>query len=541
MFAITAAVATLATGLLLMRTSMNIAHRSTAERLEDAAELISRQLDADAISTLRDPRQQDSAVYAQAHSILASAVRDVSGVRFIYTLRRAKEPVKDQFSRYAFVVDGLPFDDRDFSTIGVVLLTSSTTDALHRVWKTGRFEADRRFVKDSWGTWLSGYIPLRRKDGKFDTVLGIDISAQKVIEERNSIMASLAKALLIGLIIILPIAALLGRQISEPLRYVNQRLEAIARLEPYPEHTPRGPSDLIYEIHQILLALRTVQTALSEFTTYVPTTLVRQLVLNRSSLNLRGEVRQLAIMFTDILNFTSLCESLEPVQILELLNQYFAIIHEEASASQGVLDKYIGDSALLFWGAPEPIDQPARACVEAALRCRDRLDALNNRWHHEGLSVAFHTTFGIDYGSVVVGNIGPRERVNYTIIGNRVNLAQRLEHSNRHYGTRILASADLVHALGAAAADYLIVKVDDTKLRGFSQPMAIFEVVGRRDRASAMELLFSDTLNAAQDARDKRRFQEALALLHSLPTNLAQREYVQRLIHDCDGEHTAEA
>ncbi|MFN9646667.1 MAG: adenylate/guanylate cyclase domain-containing protein, partial [bacterium] len=239
--------------------------------------------------------------------------------------------------------------------------------------------------------------------------------------------------------------------------------------------------------------------------------------------------------FTDIRNFTGLCESLEPGEMLKLLNQYFAVIHEEASATQGVLDKYIGDSALLFWGAPEPIDQPAQACIEAAIRCRERLDILNDQWQREGVPVSFHTTFGIDYGSVVVGNIGPRERVNFTIIGERVNLAQRLEHSNRLYGTRILASADLVQALGSSSANYLIVKVADTTLRGFSHPMEIFEVIGRRDHANAMEVRFSDTLNAAQEARHHNRLEEALALLHSLPTSLAERPYVQELIHSCNG------
>lgn len=538
-FAATATVTTVATGALVVRNSMGIAYQNTAQRLQDSAQLMVQQLDGDALFTLRDPRQTKSPTYTQAHTILTSGLASIRGVRFIYTLRKAKEPIKDPFSRYVFVVDGTPFNDKEFSTIGLVMPTSTSTDALHRVWVTGKFEADRRFVKDSWGTWLSGYIPVRRRDGTFEVVLGIDISAEQVIQERNRILRNLAQAYLLSLLITLPLAALIGRQISEPLRFVHQRLEAIAHLNLNATEGRRNSSDFIYEIHQILSSLATVQTALAEFTTYVPTTLVRQLVLNSSSLDLRGEVRNLAIMFTDIRNFTGLCESLEPVEMLALLNQYFAIIHEEASATQGVLDKYIGDSALLFWGAPEPIDHPARSCIEAAVRCRDRLDALTNKWQQEGVPVIFHTTFGIDYGSVVVGNIGPRERVNYTIIGDRVNLAQRLEHSNRDYGTRILASADAVRALGSSTSDYLFVKVDDAMLRGFSQPIEIFEVIGRRDQASESDLLFSDTLNAAQAAHENHRDADALALLRTLPTGLAERPYVQQLIHCCsDGPPT---
>jgi adenylate cyclase len=351
---------------------------------------------------------------------------------------------------------------------------------------------DRKFVKDKWGNWMSAYIPLQRRDGSFEAVLGIDISANQVILDRNHILGNLAQAYLLSLLLTLPLTAVLGSQISDPLRYINQGLQSISRLEFGSLQNRLIAAGWIHEIHQIINSLGTVQSALSEFNAYVPSALVRKLVLNRASLNLSGEIRNMAIMFTDISDFTGLRESLDPEQILQLLNQYFAIINEVATATQGVLDKYIGDSALLFWGAPDSIDYPAVACLEAALRCREQLDALNLQWKQEGSSVVFHTTFGIDYGSVVVGNIGPRERVNYTIIGDRVNLAQRLEYSNRLFGTRILASADMVRALGPAAADHLIVKAGDTKLRGFSQPIEVFDVIARRHGASAEQLLFAD-------------------------------------------------
>jgi adenylate cyclase len=410
------------------------------------------------------------------------------------------------------------------------MTTSSTTDALHRVWESGRFEADKNFVTDRWGTWLSGYLPLRRSDGRFDVVLGIDISAAQVIQERNNMLWQLGQAYLVSLLLTLPLAALVGGQISEPLRSVQKRLQAISRLDFSVENQRRVASAWIYEIHQIVNALDTVQSAMAEFTTYVPTVLVRKLVLNRSSLNLKGEMRSLAIMFTDIRDITSLCDALEPAQMLEFLNQHFAAIYQEAISSQGVLDKYIGDSALLFWGAPDSIEQPALACVEAALNCRDRLDSLNEQWKQQGLPMAFHTVFGIDYGSVVVGNIGPEERVNYTIVGDRVNLAQRLEYSNRLYGSRILASADLVKALGAAAADYVLVKVDDAQLRGFSQPIEVFELLARRSEASQDLLLFTQVVNTVHDLLQQQSYQQALSLLMDLPSPWSQRLYIQQLI-----------
>ena len=135
-----------------------------------------------------------SPAYRRAHAALTSGLKQIRGARFIYTLRKAPEPVKDPFSRYVFVVDGTPLSDKDFTAIGVVMPTTTSTDALHRVWRSGRFEADRTFVRDAWGTWMSGYIPLIRRDGTFETVLGIDVSAEQVIQERDRILRTLAQA-----------------------------------------------------------------------------------------------------------------------------------------------------------------------------------------------------------------------------------------------------------------------------------------------------------------------------------------------------------
>lgn len=529
-FAGTASLTTLVTGLFVLRSSFEIANQNTALRLRDSAELLASRLDADLIATLQQPSQIKTPAFQRVHAVLTSALQYIRGTRFIYTLRKAKQPIKDPFSRYVFVVDGTPYSSREFTVIGVVMPTSNSTDALHRVWKTGRLEVDRAFVSDQWGTWMSAYIPLRRRDGSFEAVLGIDISAEQVIIDRDRILSYLAQSYLLSLLLTLPLAAFVGSQISDPLRYIHQSLQAISRLEFSHLKDRLIAAGWIHEVHQIISSLGTVQSALSEFNSYVPSALVRKLVLNRSSLNLSGEIRSLAIMFTDIRGFTGLCENLDPEQVLQLLNQYFAIINEVATATQGILDKYIGDSALLFWGAPDSVDHPAVACVEAALHCCERLDALNVQWKEEGRSVAFHTTFGIDYGSVVVGNIGPRERVNYTIIGDRVNLAERLEYSNRIFGTRILASADMVQALGPAAANYLIVKVGKTRLRGFAQPMELFELIARRHGATEQQLLFADSINAAERAHQEGCPEEALALLQAIQPGLGESTYLKQLI-----------
>ena len=227
----TASVTTLVTGVFLLRSSQTLASQQTALRLKDAAKLVASQLDADAIAGLRDPSQMTSTAYQQAHAALTGALQDIDGIHYIYTLRKAEGFIKDPFSRYLFVVDGTPYNDKDFTAIGVVMPTSPSTDALHRVWSTGKFEVDRTFVTDQWGTWMSGYIPLIRSDGSFETVLGIDISAGKVVKERNQILGNISQSYLLSLLLTLPVAAIAGVLITKPLRDEQQRVQTISRLK----------------------------------------------------------------------------------------------------------------------------------------------------------------------------------------------------------------------------------------------------------------------------------------------------------------------
>jgi signal transduction histidine kinase len=226
----TASVTTLITGGVLLHSSQNLAREHTALRLQDAARLVASRLNADAIAGLRDPSQMKTPAYKQSHAALTGALQDIDGIRYIYTLRKASEPIKDPFSRYLFVVDGTPYDDKDFTATGVVMPTSTSTDALHRVWSTGRFEVDRNFVTDQWGTWISGYIPLIRKDGSFETVLGIDISAEKILKERNRILGNISQSYLFSLVFTLPMVAVAGVLITKPLRDAQKRLQTISRM-----------------------------------------------------------------------------------------------------------------------------------------------------------------------------------------------------------------------------------------------------------------------------------------------------------------------
>ncbi|MGH9787192.1 MAG: adenylate/guanylate cyclase domain-containing protein, partial [Candidatus Acidiferrales bacterium] len=201
---------------------------------------------------------------------------------------------------------------------------------------------------------------------------------------------------------------------------------------------------------RVLVEEREKRRIHSAFHHYVPAGLLKELVKNPESLKLGGEERELTILFTDIRGFTTLSEKLTPLELTHFLNAYTDEMTDIVFRHWGTLDKYQGDAVMAFWGAPyEQDDHAVRAC-SAALDMSLRVDELRAQWRAEG-KADINIGLGLSTGRVVVGNMGSRKRFNYTVLGDAVNLASRLEGVNKQYSTRILVSEPTF----AQAADLL--------------------------------------------------------------------------------------
>jgi adenylate cyclase len=176
------------------------------------------------------------------------------------------------------------------------------------------------------------------------------------------------------------------------------------------------------------------------FELFLPPEVVARLVAENRLPALGGEEREITILFADLAGFTSRAETLTPQQTVALVNRYFAIVGEEVERQGGVVDKFIGDAVLAVFGAPLALPDHAAAAAEAALACRARLAALNAE-DPTLKDDPLRQRIGLNTGRAVVGNVGTKRRLSYTVMGDAVNLAQRLQQANRGYGTDILASA----------------------------------------------------------------------------------------------------
>jgi adenylate cyclase len=216
------------------------------------------------------------------------------------------------------------------------------------------------------------------------------------------------------------------------------------------------------------------------FLHYVNPEIADLLAEDPSRLRLGGERRPISVLFSDIRGFTGIAEHMPPEKLGEMLGQYLEAMTEVVFTHGGLLDKYIGDAVMAFWGAPVSTDDHATLCCRAALDMMAELERLNRGWADVGLP-QLGIRIGINSGMAIVGNFGSSQRFSYTAVGDTVNLASRLEHLNKEFGTGVLISGDTRAAIGD---EFVCREVGHTAVRGRTQATTMYELVGSSSDAA---------------------------------------------------------
>lgn len=273
---------------------------------------------------------------------------------------------------------------------------------------------------------------------------------------------------------ILLIAVYLGlvfaKNIARPVEYLT---EEVNKIRDFHLGERIQVKSYIHEIQAMEAAINSMKNGLAAFRLYVPADLVRQMIRSGEEAAPGGQERELTLLFTDITNFTSIAEEMTAREIMVSLSEYFDVISAIISEEKGVIDKYIGDSVMAFWGAPLANERHALSACRAVLRSMRALDALDATRRERG-SIPFQTRFGVHTGFSIVGNVGSRERLNYTALGDNVNLASRLEGVNKYYGTRAIISQDTYRY---ARHDFVCRPLDVITVKGRSAGVKIYELL----------------------------------------------------------------
>jgi len=245
---------------------------------------------------------------------------------------------------------------------------------------------------------------------------------------------------------------------------------------------------------------------------------------------LGGKDQEIVILFSDIRSFTTLSEKLGARGTVNMLNEYFAEMVDVIFKHKGILDKYIGDAMMALFGAPFKADDDADRAVITAEEMMAELDNLNKRREEKDLQ-AIHIGVGLAMGKVVVGNIGSPKRMEYTVIGDSVNLASRLEGANKFYGTSILISESLAIKLKRPT---LMREVDQLRVKGKNEPVRIFEVAGHlkgEDRSLYESMLTQ--YQSGMEAYRKQAWDEAEKAFQSVlairPSDGPSKLYLERI------------
>lgn len=271
------------------------------------------------------------------------------------------------------------------------------------------------------------------------------------------------------------------------------------------------------------------------FSKYVNPELVKQITEHPENLHLGGEKRAVTVLFTDIAHFTTISEGLTPESLVALLNEYFDAMSEVILAQGGTLDKFEGDAIMAFFGAPIAYNDHALRAARAAVGMRFKLNELLQKWKNDPplpggeKKPAIDFRCGLSSGDVIVGNVGSKERFEYTVMGDIVNLGSRLEGANKKYSTNIMISE----------ATYELIKnsfecreLDIIRVVGKTKPIRVYEVLSTKGQLPAEAMSLLQSYNEGMSLYHARKYAEGLEkfkqLLQKFPQDGPSKVYLQR-------------
>jgi adenylate cyclase len=332
-------------------------------------------------------------------------------------------------------------------------------------------------------------------------------------EQRRVVLVSLLVAAFAGVLGL----ALAGAMTVALLRPVRRLLAATRSVEAgaLDIQVPVTSSDeigrLTESFNRMVGELRGKARIRETFGKYVDPRIVESLVDRPELLSSRGERRVMTIYFSDIKGFTEISEGLTPVALVNLLNHYLTAMSEPIRRNGGILDKYIGDSMMAFWGPPfSPAHDQARLACAASLEQLALLPSIHAALP-EVLGVRHHlpqleTRIGIATGDVVVGNIGSAASMSYTVVGDTVNLASRLEGASKVYGTHVLVNAT---TMSMAEDAFEFREIDTVLVAGKAEPERIFELLGPRGHVAQSALDLAGEFASGLAAYRRRAWSDA--------------------------------
>lgn len=328
------------------------------------------------------------------------------------------------------------------------------------------------------------------------------------------------------------IVIIFSHRISKPISQLCKSAIVIGKMNFKSYSDPQQSN--IFEVKELSAAIEQMKSSVSTFSKYTPKGIVNEILKNGGATSIGGMTKEVTLFFSDIEKFSTVSEKLPAEYLIFHLSEYFDELTKIITEHNGIIDKYIGDSIMAIWGAPNPDeDQVINAC-EAALNCQQMLKTLKDKWMSLG-KPPLPTRIGLHSGIAIVGNIGSHERVNFTAIGNTVDIASSLEGTNKIYGTRILAS----ESVESKARDKILFRViDKVSVNGSRSGITIFEPLCSLQQVNDMYYKMLELCSKSKEAFElyqSQNFKDALELYTEISKTFPEKaNSINVLIKRCE-------
>ncbi len=429
-------------------------------------------IDGDVLKTIKTKEDESSSAYKQIREQLLKVKtanrRDDIYVKYIYTLH----PSPTNPNEIVFGVDASR-TMQNVSHVGDVYQEAPIYDIVKHIHHP---YAPKKFIHDEWGVWLTGLSPIYDSNGQYVGSVALDISATDIDQLLGKLVNYEFMAMGITLVLALFSAFILARTLSKSLNRISSGVKEI------------GQGNLQYridlktkdEFHDLASAINDMAKGLQErerikvgFSRYVSHQVMQKVLESKTTAKLEGERKKITVVFSGIRQFSQLVETYTPEEIVSFLNEYFNKMINVIFKNNGTLDKFISDGMMVEFGAP--IDDPfqEKNAITCAIEMQQELDKLCDKWEKEG-KPRIDMGIGIHTGFAIVGNIGSERRLEYTAIGDTVNVAARLEQTTKLLKAPILVSET---TFGPVKDQFAAQNLGPVELPGRREKILVYSVI----------------------------------------------------------------
>ena len=368
-------------------------------------------------------------------------------------------------------------------------------------------------------------IPFPKSTGKnwYSTIISPESDFTGTMEQTlGKILYLSLGALAIGVLT----TTFLAQRISKPIEMLS---EDVLEVRNFNLDTDSGVKSHIHEIQTMDNAIKAMKNSLKAFKLYLPSVLVKQLIESGENIEIGGKEKELTLFFSDIKDYTPITENTPPQELMIQLSEYFDMMTTIIEGEKGTVDKFIADSVMAFWNAPLDNEDHHYDACKAALDCQKKLKELNEKWEKEGQNI-FHTRIGIHTSLATVGNMGAKQRMNYTALGDGVNLASRLEGVNKIYKTTIIISDETYKHVKELFECRILDKI---AVKGKSKAIKIYELLTEHNSPEAEKFAkFAKGFENIYEIFLKREWQKAKDLFaerfKEYPDDFVCKLYIKR-------------